>query len=83
MIINKEKQKKGTVQNEAVFLYKPYNILISSSSETSFLDKILQNKINNLEKVLKSLQSSIKTIPFLSPNYYKTIQVNGNKNKTY
>ena len=83
MIINKEKQKEGTVQNEAVFLYKLYNILISSSSKTSSLDKILQNKINNLEKVLKSLQSSIKIIPFLSPNYYKTIQVNGNKNKTY
>ena len=83
MIINKEKQKEGTVQNEAVFLYKLYNILIFSSSETSSLDKILQNKINNLEKVLKSLQSPIKTIPFLSPNYYKTIQVNGDKNKTY
>ena len=44
---------------------------------------MLQVEINNLEKVLKKLQSPIKTIPFLPPNYYKTIQTNGKKNKTY
>jgi len=37
MIIDKGKQKKDTVQDE-VLLYKSYNILTSSSSETSSPD---------------------------------------------
>jgi len=38
MTINKEKQKEGTIQDEEVLLYKPYNISLSNSSETSSLD---------------------------------------------
>ena len=42
---------------------------LSSSSETPPPDtQMLQDKINNLEKVL---QLSVKTIPFTSPNHYK------------
>ena len=83
MIIDKGKQKKDTVQDE-VLLYKSYNILTSSSSETSSPDtQILQDKINNLEKVLKMLQSPVKTILFTPPNYYKTIQASGKKNRIY
>jgi len=56
MIINKRKQKKDTVQDEEVLLYKLYNILIFSSNETSFLEiQILNNEINSLEKTLKML----------------------------
>ena len=56
MIIDKGKQKEGTVQNKEVLLYKLYNTLTSSSSKTSSLNiQILQDKINNLEKALKSL----------------------------
>ena len=44
---------------------------------------MLQVEINNLQKVLKTLQSPIKTIPFLPQNYYKTIETNGKKNKIY
>ena len=83
MIIDKGKQKKNTVQDE-VLLYKSYNILTSSSSETSSPDtQILQDKINNLEKVLKMLQPPVKTILFTPPNYYKTIQASGKKNRIY
>ena len=83
MIIDKGKQKKDTVQDE-VLLYKSYNILTSSSSETSSPDtQMLQDKINNLEKVLKMLQLPVKTILFTPPNYYKTIQASGEKNRIY
>lgn len=69
MIINKE---KGVVQDKKVFLYKLYAI----SSEPSRLTPkliLLKEKVDNLEKTLKKLQSLIKTISFLSPAYYKTI----------
>jgi len=45
--------------------------------------QMLQDEINNLEKALKILQSSVKTISFPPPSHYKTIQVNGEKNRTY
>jgi len=45
--------------------------------------KILQAEINNLEKVFLILQLLVKTILFLPPTHYKTIQVNEEKNKTY
>ena len=55
MIIDKGKQKEDIVQDEEV-LYKPYDISTSSSSEMSFLDiQMIQNKISNLEKALKTL----------------------------
>ena len=33
MIIDKEKQKEGIIQDEKVLLYKPYNIFLSSLSK--------------------------------------------------
>ena len=56
MTIDKGKQKEGTIQDKEVLFYKPYDIFLSNSSETSSLDtQIIQNKINNLEKSLKTL----------------------------
>jgi len=56
MIINKGKQKKDTVQDKEVLLYKLYNILIFSLNKISFLEiQILYSEINNLEKALKML----------------------------
>ena len=84
MTIDKGKQKESTVQDKEVLLYKLYNISTSSSSETSFPDiQIIQDEINNLEKVLKILQSLVKIIPFTAPSHYKTIQANKEKNRTY
>ena len=48
---------------------------------TLLLDtKILQAKINNLKKLLKTIYLFIKIILFLSLTYYKTIQTNREKN---
>ena len=67
-----------------MLLYKPYNISISSSSEISLPDnQIIQDEVNNLENVLKTLQSPGKTIPFTPSGYYKTIQANRENNRTY
>ena len=84
MTIDKGKQKESTVQDKEVLLYKLYNISTSSSSETSFPDiQIIQDEINNLEKILKILQSLVKIISFTPSSHYKTIQANEEKNRTY
>jgi len=84
LIVDKEKQREDVIQNKEVLLYKPYNISSLSSSRIIPPDiQMLHNKINNLEKALKTIQSSVKIIPFLSPMNYKTIQTNGEKKKTH
>ena len=47
--------------------------------------EVVQDKeeIYNLEKVLKTLQSPTKTIPFLSLTHYKMIQQDREKNIEY
>ena len=35
IIMDKGKQKEGVVQNEEIFLYKPYNILTKASTLTT------------------------------------------------
>jgi len=46
MTIDKGKQKEGTIQDEEVLLYRPYDISTSSSSKTPSLDsQMLQDKI--------------------------------------
>ena len=72
MIIDKEKQKKGVVQNEEVFLYKPYNISLDSSKPKTPKPIFIQ-EVNNLEKALKTLQLPTETILFLQPFHYKAI----------
>ena len=52
MDINKEKQKEGIVQDEEMFLYKPYNIS-SEKSQSKMPEPIfIQEKVNNLKKIL-------------------------------
>lgn len=36
--------------------------------------QVQDEEMNNLEKYMKYIQASIKTIPFYLPSYYKTIQ---------
>jgi len=72
MIINEGKQKEGVLQNEEVFLYKPYNISSESDKQKTpecvfiqeeidnLLEKI-ENEIYNIEKKLQ-LNSSNKNI---------------------
>ena len=52
---------------------KPYNILSKSSKSKTSEPTFIQDKVNNLEKVIKLLQASVKIIPFYSLLYYKTL----------
>ena len=79
-MIDKGKQKEDVIQDKEIFPYKLYATLSKPTiSELVFM----QEEINNLEKVLKTLQSPTKTIPFLLLSYYKTIQQNREKNIQY
>lgn len=79
MIINKRKQKEGAIQDEEVFLYKPYTISLEPSRLKTPKLIFIQKEVNNLEKALKMLQSPMKTIPFFLLPHYKAIQHNGEK----
>ena len=63
-----------------MFLYKLYDISLEPSRPTTLESFLLKEEVNNLEKTLKILQSSTKTIPFLPPAHYKMIQQDGEKN---
>ena len=73
MIVNKEKQKEDRVQNEEIFLYKPYDILFKSSKSKTSKPKFIQDKVNNLEKTMILLQSSTKMTPFYLLPHYKSL----------
>jgi len=73
MVIDKGKQKEEVIQDEEVLLYKSYTILLEPSRPTTSESILLQKKIDNLEKILKMVQSPTKTIIFLLPAYYKTL----------
>jgi len=80
MIINKEKQREDVIQDEEVFLYKLYTISLESSKPKTPELIFIQEEVYNLKKVLKTLQSLIKTISFFLPSHYKTIQQDRGKN---
>jgi len=64
-----------------VFLYKPYAILsLLELSRLSTPEPTLLKEVNNLEKTLKTLQSSMKTILFLPLTHYKSIWPDEEKN---
>jgi len=73
IIVDKGKQKEGVVQDEEIFLYKLYTISLETSKSKAPKLVFIQDEINNLEKILKILQSPIKIILFLPLSHYKTI----------
>ena len=76
--VNKGKQRG---EEEEVFLYKPYNVnkLRPKTSKLHFI----QNKVNNLEKYMKYMQSPIKTMPFYPPLHYKSLWPQEKQNEQY
>ena len=66
-----------------MFLYKPYNI----TSEYEWLKTpepiFIQEEVNNLKKTLRILQAPVKTVPFYSPPYYKTLWSYSEQDKQY
>jgi len=58
-------------KEEEVFLYKPYNV--DKPRLKTSKPHFIQDKINNLDKYMKYMQSPVKTMPFYPPPYYKSI----------
>ena len=75
VVNNKEKQQ---VQDKEVFLYKLYNISPSRPKLT-----FIQDKVNNLDKYMKYMQSLVTTTLFYPPPYYKSIQPQGEQDEQY
>lgn len=73
MVINKEKQKEDIIQDEEVFIYKPYDISSKPSRSKTSESIFIQEKAKILEKVLKMLQSPTKIILFLLLSHYKAL----------
>ena len=73
MIVDKGKQKENKIQDEEIFLYKPYNILSKLSKPKTPKPTFVQDEVNNLEKAIKMLQVLVKTILFYPLPYYKTL----------
>ena len=73
IIVNERKQKEDRVQDEEVFLYKPYIISSKLSRLKTSKPKFIQDKVNNLEKSIVLMQSPVKITLFYSPPHYKTL----------
>jgi len=55
IVIDKGKQKEDVIQDEEVFLYKPYDILLESNKQKTPEYVFIQEEIDNLENSLKTL----------------------------
>jgi len=75
VVNNKEKQQ---VQDKEVFLYRLYNISPSRPKLT-----FIQDKVNNLDKYMKYMQSLVTTTLFYPLPYYKSIQPQGEQDEQY
>jgi len=64
-------------------LYKLYNLSSKSSSPKNSEPTFVQDKVNNLEKYMKFLQALVKTTIFYQLPYYKSLQLNEEKNEQY
>ena len=81
--VDKGKQQENQVQDEEILLYKPYDISLKLSKLKISNPIFVQNEVNNLEKYMKFIQSSVKTVPFYPLPHYKFHQSQGEQNKQY
>ena len=71
------------VQDEEIFLYKPYNISSNHNRPKTPEPIFIKDEVKNLKKVLKILQWPTKIIPFLLLSHYKAVQWNGEQDIQY
>ena len=72
---------KKQAQEKEIFLYKLYNIALSRPKTLEPM--FIQNEINNLEKYMKYMQSSVKMMLFYLPPHYKSPWPQGEQDKQY
>ena len=73
IIMEKQEPTKGKqqIQDEEVFLYKPYKVNVSRPKTPK--PAFIQDKINNLDKYMKFMQVLIQMILFYPPLQYKIL----------
>ena len=70
-----ETKVKQWIQDEEVLLYKPYKV--DSLKPKTSEPRVIQDKIDNLDKYMKYMQSPVQTIPFYPPPHYKSLKYQG------
>ena len=70
-----ETKVKQWIQDEEVLLYKPYKV--DSLKPKTSEPRVIQDKIDNLDKYMKYMQSPVQTMPFYSPPHYKSLKSQG------
>ena len=74
------KKKKGKVKDEEVILIKPYEVSMTTSlSLTSFIT----DKVKNLLKYMKFVQSPTQTRLFKPPPYYQSLKSRGEQDPMF
>ena len=64
-------------------MYKLYDVLSKSSKPKIPELTFVQDKVNNLDKYMKLVQSPVKTTPFYLPSHHKSLWPNGEQNEQY
>jgi len=82
LYMNEEmKEDKRTVENEAVILVRPYEVLstTTSSSTTSFIT----DEVENLAKYMKFVKTPLQTRIFRLPPYYQSLKSRGEQDPEF
>jgi len=76
------KKEEGHIEEEEVILVKPYEVSKSSSSMTS-TTSFITDKVENLLKYKKFVQSPMQTQLFRPPPHYQSLKSRGEENPEY
>ena len=71
---SKKENKRKKLSKMKKYSYTDYIVYYQKSSTPTIPESsLLQEEVNNLEKILRILQAPTKMMLFLLPGYYKTI----------
>jgi len=75
-----EKKKEGRIEEEEEILIKPYEISKSTSTSSSAQTSFIMDKVKNLFKYIKFIQTSTQTRIFRLPPHYQSLKSRGEQN---
>jgi len=74
--VKEDKRNQGVIKEDEVILIKPYEVS-SSLSATTTKSSFIDNKVENLMKYMKFVQSLMQTRLFKPPPYYQSLRSRG------
>ena len=78
--IDEEQKEKGMIENEEVILVRLYEVSTTTSSSTT---SFITDKIENLLKHMKFVQTPSQTRIFRPPPYYQSLRSRGENDPTF